>query len=180
MTVEGRENLSPKNEVVIYISNHESMMDIPAAHYLGRHFAWMSKASIFKTPVLGTLMRLGRCVPIERGSRNSAQSALLLCKYMLLKLKWPVFMFPEGTRSVTGRMKEFKYGAFTLSMETEIPIQPIVMRGTHAIVEKGSLLFNKSNVVLKILPKMTALEGETLIDFVYRVREVMVEHHKES
>ena len=61
-----------------------------------------------------------------------------------------ILIFPEGTRSETGELGEFKRGAFLLAKESGKKIVPVGISGTKDILPKGSLQFNKGDVFVRI------------------------------
>ena len=61
-------------------------------------------------------------------------------------------MFPEGTRSATGRMRSFKPGAFEVAIKTRSPIQPIVIDGSaNALPKGGFVLQGRHPITLTVL-----------------------------
>lgn len=138
--VSGREKIDPDATYVV-ISNHQSQLDIPAVFHLFFHFKWVSKTEIFKIPFMGWNMRLNGYIPLRRGDRESILEMLDLCRKSLRKQS-SVFIFPEGTRSVTGILRPFKPGAFQLAHELGLPILPIAIDGTRKALPKYSLNFH--------------------------------------
>lgn len=150
VTVEGREHL-PKGPCVL-IANHQSMADILALMGLRYGFKFVSKASLFRLPFFGWLMRQMRYVPIERGRLASTQQMLETCEGLLGEQE-PVLIFPEGTyASGAGRLR-FKRGAFKLAQTCQVPIVPVVVRGTGELVfEDGPHFSWKSHVRVTVMP----------------------------
>jgi 1-acyl-sn-glycerol-3-phosphate acyltransferase len=111
---------------------------------------WMSKQSLFKVPVAGWMLRLAGDVEIRRGDARSALKALRLCQDKL-EQKVSVMMFPEGTRSRSGELAEFKDGAFKLAIEAGVPILPMVLNGTYNALTPNSWTFNQVKAELRVL-----------------------------
>jgi 1-acyl-sn-glycerol-3-phosphate acyltransferase len=66
-----------------------------------------------------------------------------------------VMIFPEGTRSVDGRMRAFKPGAFELAKRTRSPIVPIALDGTsRALPKRGYLLQGKHPIHVRVLERI--------------------------
>lgn len=169
-TIEGKENLpTPNGDPVIVVANHQSAVDILAIMVLSIQFRWLSKAAVFKLPLIGIIMHWIDYIPIERGSIDSHKQAL---RRLTQKLKngVSVVFFPEGTRSKTGKLKEFKVGAFKLSKEQNLPILPIALVGTRDMLEKDSLIPAPATMTIKVLPRVSINPGEDLEDFAERVR----------
>ena len=150
VTVSGRENHDPDATHVI-VSNHQSMVDILAAFTLFFHFKWVSKAELFNLPFIGWNMALNRYVRLQRGRKDSIRKMYKSCEEHLENGS-SVYLFPEGTRSETGKMKTFKEGAFVLAKRLNLPVLPIVINGSKNAVPKNSFNFHgRSDVTLEIL-----------------------------
>ncbi|RDB37183.1 lysophospholipid acyltransferase family protein [Spirobacillus cienkowskii] len=152
-SIKGKENLAKKNEAVIYVANHQSQADILALFILSTRFRWIAKASLFKIPFFGWGMKLIGYVPVERGNKLSAEKSLKLSSRHL-KNGTPMIFFPEGTRSKTGSLGEFKTGAYRLAKTLNLPIVPITINGCAKMLPKGSILPKKSNVSITIHPRI--------------------------
>lgn len=168
--VVGKENLPTTNgEPVIVAANHQSAVDILAIMVLSIQFRWLSKASVFNLPLIGLIMNWIDYIPIERGSIDSHKQALRRLTEKLKK-KVSVVFFPEGTRSKTGKLKEFKVGAFKLSKEQDLPILPIALIGTRDMLEKDAFIPAPATMTIKVLPRVKINPGEDLEEFAERVR----------
>jgi len=148
----------------IAVANHESLADIVLIGSLPWDMKWLSKASIFRVPFLGQMMRMAGDVGVERGSASSRGAS-----YGALR-RWvrrgaSIMIFPEGTRSRTSEMLPFRSGAFRLAIETGAPILPMAVHGTRTAIRKGSMKFGNADVVVRILdPVPTAGLGPDDLD----------------
>ena len=93
----------PSGPAVI-AANHQSFADILVLYGLFHHFKWVSKAAIFKVPVVGWNMRMNDYVRIERGNPQSARRMMDQC-VRHLENGSSVLLFPEGTRSPDGQLR---------------------------------------------------------------------------
>ena len=84
-----------------------------------------------RIPILGTAMRMGKFVPVERGARREAAQASVAAAADALHSGLNILVFPEGTRSKDGRLAAFKKGPFFLAQQTQAPIVPIALSGTQ-------------------------------------------------
>lgn len=174
VTVHGREKIDPAKTYVI-VSNHQSMVDILVAFMLFRHFKWVSKAELFNLPFIGWNMYLNRYVRLKRGNKSSIRSMYNACEKHL-KEGSSIFLFPEGTRSSTGHMREFKEGAFVLAKRQHVPILPLVINGSKDALPKNSFNFHGvSHVHLTVLDEIPpeSFENETAAELTTRVRELI-------
>ena len=157
----GYELTDPRRPYVA-VANHESFADILLISNLPWEMKWLSKAELFRIPVLGWNMRLAGDIPVERGTRRSAVQALRRCREVLAQ-KVSVIIFPEGTRSVTGEMLPFKEGAFRLAIDAQVPVLPIVVVGTRSALRKHDWRFGRSEAEVRVLPPIST-DGMTLKD----------------
>ncbi len=125
-----------KNRGFVLVANHASLADIICLFCLGRHFKWLAKKSLFKIPVFGWSMSLMRYIPLERGKHGSIRDSFEEARRWL-EQDVSVLIFPEGTRSKSGKLGEFKNGAFKLAILTGKPIVPIVIQGTEKALARG-------------------------------------------
>jgi len=141
-----------RSKTYIMVSNHKSLMDILIVFRTFFHFKWVSKASLFRAPLLGWNMYLNGYVPIQRGDAQSREVCMDQCKAWVKKGS-SVFFFPEGTRSKNGDIGNFKIGAFRLAIETGTDILPMMILGSEYAVPKHSILLNKkSKMEIRVLP----------------------------
>jgi 1-acyl-sn-glycerol-3-phosphate acyltransferase len=133
---------APPGRTVV-VSNHESNADPFLISFLPWEMKWLGKASLFRIPVAGWMMRMAGDVPVERGDSDSAKEAMAACARWLER-GVPVMLFPEGTRSKDGQLLPFKDGAFRLAIETGADVLPVAVTGTSAALPKHSWVFGRS------------------------------------
>jgi 1-acyl-sn-glycerol-3-phosphate acyltransferase len=150
----GKKNVNP-HKVYVMVSNHKSLLDILVLFRSFLHFKWVSKASMFKAPLLGWNMKLNGYIPIKRGDPQSRDKCMEDCKRWLKKGS-SVLFFPEGTRSKDGTMGKFKLGAFRLALETGTDVLPILILGSEKAVPKHSAkLTTKAHMKIQLLPPIS-------------------------
>mmetsp|Transcript_38912 Transcript_38912/g.92077 ORF Transcript_38912/g.92077 Transcript_38912/m.92077 type:complete len:346 (-) Transcript_38912:171-1208(-) len=140
--VTGLENLPPIDEPVLVCANHMSWFDVPSLHgFLGGRLLWsFAKAELVKVPVLGTYMKSAEHILISRTSRKSQLESLKTAISTLQGLKRNVFIFPEGTRSLDGKLREFKGGAFTIARKANVKIVPVTLMGNDVVFPANALM----------------------------------------
>ncbi len=172
----GAEHLDPNRPYVV-MSNHQSYADIIAL-YLGLPIqpGFVAKQEIRKVPFLGKAMEASGHVFINRSKRRDAIKTMARAAEEVRKGKTLV-IFPEGTRSESETVAEFKKGAFYLAREAKVPIAPVGIRGSNRIIRKGSLRIRPGTVHVHIGPPISADEIQALsvTDLVSRVRAAICE-----
>jgi 1-acyl-sn-glycerol-3-phosphate acyltransferase len=165
----------PRKPYVV-VSNHESFADILLISHLPWEMKWLSKAELFRYPVMGWLMHLAGDVPVKRGFGPSAVEAMAKCREILAR-KVSVMIFPEGTRSPTRDLLPFKDGAFRLAVDAGVPILPLALRGTATALGKHDWRIGRSTAVVEVLAPVET-SGLTAVDvpaLKERVRGMIVE-----
>ncbi|PLX18159.1 MAG: 1-acyl-sn-glycerol-3-phosphate acyltransferase [Marinilabiliales bacterium] len=147
--ISGKENLSKRTK--IFVANHQSQEDILVIYRLWIPFRWISKAEVFKIPFYGWFMRLKGDIRLQRSSKASIKKMIIDAE-KVLKAGSSITVFPEGTRSKTGKIGNFKEGAFKIAKEAEVPIQPIAIHGTnYPFIYPRGMFKGKHKVQIKVL-----------------------------
>jgi 1-acyl-sn-glycerol-3-phosphate acyltransferase len=139
----------PRRPFVV-VSNHESFADILLISHLPWEMKWLSKAELFRIPIMGWMMWLVGDIPVWRGFGPSAVEAINRCREVLRK-RVSVMIFPEGTRSKTAELLPFKDGAFRLAVEAGVPILPLALSGTRTALPKHDWRFGRSVAEVRVL-----------------------------
>ncbi len=131
--VEGRENI-PDKTAVLYIANHLSIFDIVMTYpYFKGTTGYIAKKELKKIPLLNFWMELIECEFLDRSSLK-AGFKMITNSIEKIHNGISIFIFPEGTRSKTGEMAEFKGGSFKIATKAKCPIVPISIQNTQHIL----------------------------------------------
>ncbi len=137
--IKGLEHLDTKQSY-IFMSNHQSHLDAVAyAPNLPFRIRFFVKKELINVPIFGQALYMARHVVIDRKNIESAKKSIEKAKQLIKKYKLSVLIFPEGTRSTTGEMGEFKKGGFVLALETGLPIVPLAVRGSFELLPPHTL-----------------------------------------
>lgn len=135
--VRGLEKIDPR-QTYLFVANHQSYIDIPTLFAnLPADFRIMAKKSLFAVPFMGWHLKRSGHIPINRSSSISGLKSLYEAADRM-KSGTSLIVFPEGTRSVDGAIHEFKGGSFLLATRAGVPIIPITINGTRAVLLKDS------------------------------------------
>lgn len=158
----------------IFISNHQSFLDMALLYQLPWKMKWVSKRSLAFIPVMGWMVWLTGQLTINRKSKSALKKLDNLVQP--LKDGIPVMIFPEGTRSLDGDIKNFKNGAFLLAREHNFIIQPMVIDGGHLAMPSGSKVMNpRVNFRVRVLDPVDPGNFEGMKELREYCRDVMVE-----
>jgi 1-acyl-sn-glycerol-3-phosphate acyltransferase len=174
VSVTGRERV-PAGVACIILPNHVSNLDPPVVFpAVPGMAAAMLKKELMRIPLLGTGMRLGGFVPVERSSRREDAQASVEKAAETLQRGLHMLIFAEGTRSKDGRLQPFKRGPFYLAVETGAPIVPVILTGTEKMMRKGSVAITPGTAHVEFLDPVWPKDFATREELMEAVRERMV------
>ena len=151
VVVSGLEHI-PRDQPVMYASNHSSMFDVWALFAtLPGSVRFVAKRELFRIPILGRAMLAVGHVPIDRAARKSAFEAYDEAARMI-RGGTSVLVFPEGTRSPTGELLPFKNAPFGLAIAAQVPIVPVYVHHTFEILPKGGWRLRPQPIRLVVGP----------------------------
>lgn len=158
MKVEGLHHV-PQSGALIVAGNHASAIDPPlVGSVLRRRARYMAKEELFSIPVLGAWLRSVGVFPVKRGQpdRRAIRRSM-----QTLEQGGILVMFPEGTRSEDGRLRDPEPGAALIALRTGAPVLPVAVVGSHRILPKDARWPNFEQVVVRIGPPLSVprLEG---------------------
>ncbi len=165
-TVLGRDNI-PKEEAVLYISNHRSYFDIPVAYSsVPTLTSFMSKKEIAKIPFLSYWMRFLQCLFLDRDDIKQGLKTILK-GIELVKDGYSVYISPEGTRNQSKEMLPFKEGSFKIAEKTGCAIIPVAILNTEEAFENHIPWIRSAHVVIEygkpIYPKDLSKEQQKFL-----------------
>lgn len=134
----------------ILVSNHASLFDTPLIYgYVDPPIRMVAKRELLKVPIWGHAIKASGAPVVDRHNRKQAIKDFNHMK-KLLEEGIKIWLAPEGTRSLDGKLLPFKKGPFILAIQTEALIIPIALKGTHELMPSKS--FNvKYNQTVEIV-----------------------------
>ena len=147
-TVLGLENV-PKDQAVLYVSNHRSLSDIPVAYTtVPTLTGFIAKKEMKKVPFLSWWMTLINCQFLDRQNIKEGLKTILT-GIDLIKDGYSIFIAPEGTRNQMDEMLPFKEGSLKMAEKTGCPIIPVTFNNTDAVFEKQAPWVKKAHVIVE-------------------------------
>ena len=135
VTVTGTENV-PSDEPVLYVGNHQGNMDIPLLYSTApQTMAFVAKKEMEKIPLLGYWMKERGCVFIDRENARSSLKAINEA-IQNLKLGHSMAVFPEGTRSKSSQVGDFKAGSLRIAIKSGVKVIPVSIKDSYKLIEK--------------------------------------------
>jgi 1-acyl-sn-glycerol-3-phosphate acyltransferase len=176
--IEGADNLEGIEGPVVVVSNHTSHLDCPVILACLprriRHKTIVAAAAdyFYKVGALGALTSLALgTVPFSRheGSRESLEGLK-----EGLRRGWSILVFPEGTRSATGKMGHFKRGAAFLCVDAKCAALPVFLEGPYDIMPKGASFPKRGRVLVRFGPPVGPKPQDDYDSFTRRIHDAVV------
>jgi long-chain acyl-CoA synthetase len=151
ISVSGLENLPAKGPYII-APNHLSLVDAPSIMAvipwrIGSQAFFLGATEFFGSPVMSKIAKVIQVIPVDMDTR--LYGALQLSAYVLRQGKI-LCIFPEGTRSRDGSIKEFKKGVGIIARELQVPLIPVAINGTYEMMASGKLFPRPAKVTVSI------------------------------
>jgi 1-acyl-sn-glycerol-3-phosphate acyltransferase len=144
--VDGLERLTP-GTTYIFVANHQSHYDTPVIFSsLPYQLRIIAKDSLARFPVLGWHLKRGGHLFVDR--RNPDKTGILSRWRALVSEGLSLIIYAEGTRSPDGKVARFKAGSFLLAIQAGLPVVPLAVIGTRAVMPKGRLRTEPGDVQL--------------------------------
>jgi len=129
---------------VLFLFNHQSHFDILCLYsHMPKRMRFGAKIELFKIPFFGRAMRAVGTLPIARSDRSETFRIYREAESRFSE-NMSFALAPEGTRQAQPVIGPFKKGPFIFAQNAHAVIQPVVIRGAHEVLPKGSLLPNRN------------------------------------
>jgi len=158
----------------MYLINHQSDLDIGILETISKKdLSWVAKKELFDVPFFGLAMSMPEDIPIERQSKTSLLRLLKNAKDRLNKGR-VITMFPEGTRSVNGKMLPFKNGAKVVADKYKLKVQPIVLMQTSKYYNIKKFFYSPGTIEVIFMDSFIADKSDEnwLIDLRLKMQKV--------
>ncbi len=147
-----------KDKPYIFMSNHLSFLDGPLLFLvIPQPVRVILKKEIFRIPVIGWGMRQVDFVPVDRKGIKGGKKSIDRAVQLIEEKRYSFLIFPEGTRSLDGRLQSFRRGGFFLALNSRVPIIPISIQGTFELMPKGSF-FVKRGIIRVVFHSSVSVE----------------------
>lgn len=177
----GRENIS-SNETYIFAANHSDLFDIPVLLVALQHdFRIIYKKELEKIPIFGPGIAKSPYIGIVRDNPSDALKSIDSA-IQSVKEGISVLVFPEGTRTKTGELGQFKRGGFMLAARSGKPVVPVFVKGTFGLSSSSKFRIKSGKVIVNIgepiIKKSTnSSEEKALMQLVYQKLKKLSENY---
>jgi 1-acyl-sn-glycerol-3-phosphate acyltransferase len=178
-TIKGKENI-PQDPAII-VANHQSALDIPFFGMLvnSHPHIWLFLSRYAKIPIFGFVARRMNVVVDYSGLRKLT-GAITEAARLIKGQQRHVLMFPEGGRSIDGKIHRFYYGFVILARETKRPVVPVMMFNLNKVYPPGSFVIHPYPVKIVIGEPFFIGEHETDEAFLERVHNWFVQQTEQA
>ena len=147
--MQGAGNIDPECNYV-FLPNHSSYLDIPVlGAYLPQPFRLIFKEELTKIPIWGWSLIVSPHIKIRRTDARDAMASIERAAREIHDGA-SVVIFPEGTRTATGQLGEFKRGGFLLATKSGVPLVPVAIQGTYPLLSRHDSRVRSGSVELVI------------------------------
>lgn len=171
---EGHENLE-KDKSYIFVANHQGAFDIFLIYgFLKHNIIWMQKQSLRTIPLVGFASKQAGHVFVNNSSPTARATSIIKAKENIID-GVSLVIFPEGSRTLTGKMGRFKMGAYYIANEMDLPIVPLTINGSFEVLKRNTLNMKPGKLELIIHKPIPAdqITEETIPAIVNETREVI-------
>jgi 1-acyl-sn-glycerol-3-phosphate acyltransferase len=168
--VEGRGNIP--GGACIFAANHVSNLDPPAvSSIVGRQVTVMAKEEVIRVPIVGRALLMAKMISVNRRDKASAAASVEKALEYLHEGR-SFLVFPEGTRSPDGRLREFRKGIFVLAIRAGVPLVPVSVAGSQFCQRRGEWRMHPGEITVHFGPSVDSrqynlTEKQALIDEVH-------------
>ena len=178
LAIKGRDNLD-KNNRYILVANHASLFDIVAITSFYPQVAWFGHERLLKVPVFGALLRLIGYIPFREPTIRNTRHMLEQLIYK--SSNQSVALFPEGTRTLNGKINPFFRGFIYLMRTGNTDILPITLNGFYDLKPKNRFFIDFGSKLEVIIHKPVPgkeLKDKTDGEIIRRIKGIIESAYK--
>lgn len=151
----------------ILVANHQSFLDIMLLLATHPKMIIMTNDWVWNSPFFGQVIRYADFYPSSAGVEQGLEPLR-----DLVERGYSIAIFPEGTRSTTGKIGRFKKGAFYVAEQLGLDILPVVFHGTGHCIRKGDFLVHGTTVTMEFLERISPKEAHWGADYAARTKRI--------
>ncbi len=173
LKVKGIENIEPGKKYIL-LANHASLFDITAilAFYPG--ISWFGREHLLRVPVFGHILKMIDYIPMSRADVKNTRR--MLDQLVKKSEGHSIAMFPEGTRTPSGEISNFRRGFIHVIRSTDLEVLPVTLNGFHSLKPKNRFWIDfgsRINVIIHPPIPNESLKQQTDLEIVHTVRTII-------
>ncbi len=160
----------------IFVTNHTSALDVFVGMALCPYGGCgVGKKEILKIPFFGQAYWLAGHLLIDRSNNAKAIASMAKLSDFVKSKNLSIWIWPEGTRSMDGKLIPFKKGFVHLALETGLPVVPVMLHGAHEVWPAKTMQFYPGNVEVEVLDPIETdkWSKDTVDDHIEHVKAIM-------
>ena len=160
----------------IFVTNHTSALDVFVGMALCPYGGCgIGKKEILKIPFFGQAYWLAGHLLIDRSNNAKAIASMAKLSDFVKSKNLSIWIWPEGTRSMDGKLIPFKKGFVHLALETGLPVVPVMLHGAHEVWPAKTMQFYPGNVEVEVLDPIETdkWSKDTVDNHVEHVKSIM-------
>jgi len=160
----------------IFVTNHSSALDVFICMALCPYGGCgVGKKEILRIPFFGLAYWLAGHLLIDRGNNAKAIASMKKMSDFVKAKNLSIWIWPEGTRSLDGKLIPFKKGFVHLALTTGLPVVPVILHGAHKIWPAKTMQFYPGEVRVEVLDpiKTDNWSKENVDNHVEEVKDLM-------
>ncbi len=172
--VKGLENI-PQDGKYCIVANHQGSFDIPLImSVFTSSVGFIAKKELKMLPVFGWWMQVIGCIFLDRSNRRHAVEVIDRGAVKIAAGN-PMVIFPEGTRSRGGALKEFKKGSLKLALKSRSKIVPVSINGSYKLLEANGYLITPAKVEITIHPEvdLSNVDDKERDEMAHKLKEIV-------
>ena len=166
----------PDNGPYVIMHNHSSFLDIFFLPFVIKgKYTGIIAAKNFKIPIIGLMMRSMKGIPIHRKNMIHSRKSIEIAQERI-KEGYHIAIFPEGTRTITGKLSQFKKGGFHMAVNAKVKILPVIVKGLYDIKPKTRWTIDTSIRAEMIFEKPINTLNKSVDDLIDQVNNLFLKH----
>jgi 1-acyl-sn-glycerol-3-phosphate acyltransferase len=131
----------------MFVQNHTNHFDFVYMHNATPHYKrGLELESHFRYPIYGRFMRVRGGIPVKPGVKGQSPAVLAKMREAIAQ-GHSILAFPEGHRTLDGRLGPFRKGVFYLARDLGVPVVPVTVTGAYDMMRKGSLIIRPGHTL---------------------------------
>ncbi len=129
----------------VIVANHQSHIDLICLMALTPKVVFFTNDWVWKNPIYGYVLRKADCFPVHDGIEENMDRIR-----SLVARGYSLVIFPEGTRTLDGKVGRFHKGAFYVASELGLDITPVFIHGAYDVLPKTDFMLREGSVQVEV------------------------------